>query len=88
MPRLLIQTQLSNYDISGKYILECDSGWNMMIGRIIEILKHNETLKIDILVPVDEQVLTKPEEIVSQYANFNRVKFPPTPITVGSKFVM
>jgi len=75
MPRLLIQTQLSNYDISGKYILECDSGWNMMIGRIIEILKHNETLKIDILVPKDEQVLTKPEEIVSQYANFNRVKF-------------
>jgi hypothetical protein len=37
--RLLIQTQLSNYDTNGFFILACDSGWQMMLGRVREILK-------------------------------------------------
>lgn len=64
--RLLIQTQLSNYDSSGKFILECDSGWNMVVGRVREMLKLNKELDVTIMCPrlrIDSQCITYPEKI-------------------------
>jgi hypothetical protein len=49
--KLLIQTQLSNYNSQGKFDLACDSGWNMMMGRVREMLKLNPDLYIDIMGP-------------------------------------
>lgn len=69
MSRLLVQTQLSNYDAKGKFILECDSGWQMVVGRIREMLKLNPDLKIDVMGPIvykdfeESQVITPPHEI-------------------------
>lgn len=51
MKRLLVQTQLSNYDSNGKFILECDSGWQMVMGRVREMLKLNSQLDITIMGP-------------------------------------
>lgn len=65
--RLLIQLQLSNYDSNKKFVLECDSGWQMMSGRILEMLKHNDELVIDVICPLDSQVKTKPEELIMHF---------------------
>ena len=71
MKRLLVQTQLSNYDTKGKFILECDSGWQMVMGRVREMLKLNPDLQVDVMGPrlydsLDErytQVITAPKEV-------------------------
>lgn len=61
MKRLLIQTQLSNYDSNGKFILECDSGYQMVMGRVREMLKLNPRLSIDVMGPLKTQLITQPE---------------------------
>lgn len=71
MKRMLIQTQLSNYDREGKFILEADSGWQMCMGRVREMLKLVPDLYIDIMGPMrDEddmdrqgQLITRPDAI-------------------------
>jgi hypothetical protein len=60
MKRLLIQTQLSNYNTFGKWILECDSGWQMVMGRVREMLKLNPELSIDVMGPPLDHVVTSP----------------------------
>jgi hypothetical protein len=69
--RLLVQTQLSNYDTNGKFILECDSGWQMVVGRCREMLRLNPDLQIDVMGPKlfdsyrenASQVITYPDDI-------------------------
>lgn len=66
MKRLLVQTQLSNYTTQGKFILEADSGYQMVIGRIREMLKLNPDLQVDVMGPrlfPDSQVVTMPKQI-------------------------
>lgn len=69
MSRLLIQTQLSNYDAKGKFILECDSGWQMVMGRVREMLKLNPDLQVDVMGPIvykdyeENQVITAPDVV-------------------------
>ena len=60
---MLIQTQLSNYDSNGKFILECDSGWQMMMGRIRELLKLLPDLEIHIMGPLYTQLKTLPFDL-------------------------
>lgn len=62
MKHLLIQTQLSNYTKEGKFVLECDSGWQMCISRARELLKLIPDLVIDITGPSVEQCITSPFE--------------------------
>ena len=61
--KILIQTQLSNYDTNGKFILEADSGYQMCMGRVRELLKIYKNIEIDITLPLRSQLLTQPEEI-------------------------
>jgi hypothetical protein len=65
MKRLLIQTQLSNYDTKGRFILECDSGWQMVMGRVREMLKLNPELFIDVMgPPLDKaNLVTMPHQV-------------------------
>lgn len=63
MKRLLVQTQLSNYDSKGKFTLEADSGWQMTINRARELIKLDEELVIDIMGPNLDQVRTSPRFI-------------------------
>lgn len=69
MKRLLVQTQLSNYDTKGKFILECDSGWNMVMGRVREMLKLNPELDITVMGPLTgedsrtRQLITDPWDV-------------------------
>jgi len=60
--RILFQTQLSNF-INGKAGLAQDSGWQMCVGRIREMLKLSPDLKIDITGPLREQLVEQPEQI-------------------------
>lgn len=67
--RLLIDTQLSNYNPQGKFIIEADSGWQMMIGRVREMLRLNADLHVDVLGPdlhdggLQCQVVTHPFDV-------------------------
>jgi hypothetical protein len=61
--RMLIQTQLSNYDTQGKFILECDSGWQMMMGRIRVMLEMDENLSVDVMCPMRHQLRTPADEV-------------------------
>lgn len=61
--RMLIQTQLSNYDTQGFFILEADSGWQMVMGRVREIVKLIPDAEIHILGPKLEQLKTHPLDV-------------------------
>jgi len=63
MTRLLIQTQLSNYDTSGRFILEADSGWQMTMGRVRQMLKLVPDLSIDVMGPTESQLITVPQKL-------------------------
>lgn len=76
MKRLLIQTQLSNYTKEGKFVLECDSGWQMVIGRIRELLKLNPELHITVTGPYRWMLKTDPEEITPEFSLNNLIYYP------------
>ena len=61
--RLLMVPQYSNYDRSGRFILEADSTWQMCINRIREMLKLMPELSVDIVTPLFDQVITKPQQV-------------------------
>lgn len=61
--RILIQLQLSNYDTQGRFILEADSGYQMMFGRIREFLRLLPGVSIDVIGPNRKNLLTQPEGI-------------------------
>lgn len=61
--RLLVQCQLSNYDTNGNFILEADSGWQMVMGRVREMLRLLPDIEIHILGPGLEQLKTDPRDI-------------------------
>lgn len=72
MKRLLVQTQLSNINYKhNKFDLACDSGWQMVMGRVREMLKLNPDLQVDVMGPKlydtyvenASQVVTMPREI-------------------------
>jgi len=63
MKHLLIQTQLSNYDTHGNFILEADSGWQMVMGRVREMLKLNPELDIDVTGPRLKKLITVPWDV-------------------------
>lgn len=56
MKRLLVQTQLSNYTPQGKFVLECDSGFQMAMGRVREMLRLVPDLHIDVMGPDDNEL--------------------------------
>lgn len=78
--RLLIQTQLSNITPEKKFVLECDSGWQMCVGRVREMLKLNPDLYIDIMGPYWDldgqcQLKTHPRAINKDLFDTGRVKY-------------
>ena len=73
--RVLFQVQLSNYDTHGRYILECDSNFQLTVGRTREWLKNDPGLHVDILVPEGNQTLTTPESLTKGTPGFERVTF-------------
>lgn len=66
--RLLIQTQLSNI-VNGKFDLACDSGWQMVMGRVREMLRLNPELDITVMGPLlgedsrERQVVSDPWDV-------------------------
>ena len=62
--RLLVQTQLSNISYAHKkFDLACDSGWQMVMGRVREMLRLNPELEIDVMGPALGQLVAKPKEV-------------------------
>lgn len=67
--RLLIETQLSNYDTKGNFILEADSGFQMVMGRVRVMLQLNPELHITVMIPQlgddgrKRQVVTDPWDV-------------------------
>jgi hypothetical protein len=54
---------LSNYDTKGKFILEADSGYQMVMGRVREMLAKNPELYIDVMLPNEDQLHTQAEDV-------------------------
>lgn len=75
--RILIQTQLSNYDAQGTWILECDSGWQMVIGRVRELLKLHPDISVMITGPKRDTVRTQPEHVSPDVMLDKRVEYAP-----------
>lgn len=80
MKRMLIQTQLSNYDTRGRFILECDSGWQMVMGRVREMLKLVPDLHIDVMGPYmdldgQNQLITSPYQLNKDLFDTGRVRY-------------
>ena len=75
MKKMLVQTQLSNYTSGGKFILEADSGWQMVMGRCRVMLGMVPDLCIDIMCPLDEQVITRPEMLYSDLYETGRIRY-------------
>lgn len=74
--RVLMQLQLSSYDSAGVYILETDSNFQCNVGRVREWLRIDPGLRVDILVPEDDQTLTAPESLTKGIPGFDdRVTF-------------
>jgi hypothetical protein len=78
--RLLVQTQLSNYDTNGKFILECDSGWQMVMGRVREMFKLNPELHVDVMGPYwdldgERQLKTHPWDINPDLFETGRLRY-------------
>ena len=71
--RVLIQLQLSNYDTSGKFILECDSNWQIWAWRSREMLTLNPELEIDLLIPSVDQLLTQPIDFAPEIFESGRL---------------
>lgn len=72
---LLIQTQLSNYNRDGVFILHADSSWNMTQNKLREMLRLDPTLTVDVLVPERDQTLVQPEELTKDIGGIERVTF-------------
>jgi hypothetical protein len=62
MKRLLVTTQLSNF-VNGKVDLACDSGWQMTINRVREMLRLNLDLCVDIMCPTADQLVQLPADV-------------------------
>jgi len=75
MKRLLVQTQLSNYDRNNTFILEADSGWQMVMGRVRVMLDLVPDLYVDIMCPQDSQVNTTPESLYPDVYQGGRVRY-------------
>jgi hypothetical protein len=75
MKRILAQLQLSNYDTSGVFILECDSGFQMVFGRLREMLRAVPDLIVDVLGPRRSRLRTQPEDIVPEVFASGRVRW-------------
>lgn len=69
MSRMLVQTQLSNYDTEGRFILEADSGWQMVMGRVRVMLRLDPTLTVDVMCPESRQLITQPESLNADVVN-------------------
>jgi hypothetical protein len=67
MKRLLVQTQLSNYTKDGLFVLECDSGWQMCMNRVRELLRLVPNLHVDVTGPKHNQLVTVPEGINPEF---------------------
>lgn len=80
MKKLLITTQLSNYDTKGKFLIDCDSGWQMSINRTREFLKLDPNLIIDILGPNLDQLRDSPRVVNPDIFATGRVNYIQTKI--------
>lgn len=77
---MLIQTQLSNYDTRGKFILEADSGWQMVMGRIREILKLVPGIEVHVLGPEILHLKTLPYDVNRDIFDTGQVRYLATKI--------
>ena len=66
---MLIDTQMSNYDINGYYHLACDSGAQMVIGRVRVLLDLDKDLEIHVIVP--RKVKETPLEVYPDLKQFS-----------------
>lgn len=73
--KALLQLQLSNYDTQGRFILEADSGYQMVLGRARELLRLDPELCIDIVGPERFQLITQPEDINPDVFATMRVRY-------------
>lgn len=58
--KILWQLQLSNYTKEGKFVLSADSNWQIFITKALELIKLDENIHIDVLLPELDDCLESP----------------------------
>ena len=68
---ILWQLQLSNYDKFGRFILSADSNWQIFLTKAINMVKHDKSIKIDVIVPKDYDYSSGSENPANYLQRFN-----------------
>lgn len=58
--KILWQLQLSNYTKEGKFVLSADSNWQIFITKLLEIIKLDENIHVDVILPEINDCLESP----------------------------
>lgn len=73
MTYILYQLQLSVYNTNGKFILTADSNWQIFLTKVINMVKVDPKIKIDVLVPKLEDCIENPYQILKDFKLDNNV---------------
>ena len=58
--KILWQLQLSNYTKEGKFVLSADSNWQIFLTKALELIKLDENIHIDVILPELNDCLESP----------------------------
>ncbi len=58
--KILWQLQLSNYTKEGKFVLSADSNWQIFLTKVLELIKLDENIHIDVILPELNDCLESP----------------------------
>lgn len=83
--KILWQLQLSNYTPEGQFVLTADSNWQIFATKIAQMLKLNNDLDIDVILPTWDQCVESPRSLLNELGiNDDRVSFIRTPIITNA----
>jgi hypothetical protein len=67
--KLLWIPQYSNYNTSGKFILEADSNWQFVVTKLPMMFRENPKMSVRVIVPWD--CVTQPQDLLEDaFSNF------------------
>lgn len=77
---ILFQLQLSTYTLDGKFILTADSNWQIFITKVINMIKIDRQILIDVLIPNRQQCLEDPYSLIKNLGLENNITLIEIPI--------
>jgi hypothetical protein len=86
--KVLFQLQLSTYTSNGQFILTADSNWQMFVTKMINMIKIDPNIVVDVLIPKCDSI-EDPEQIIDDLKlqeNVNLIRIPIAPNALQTRF--